>query len=75
MRSLLGGLGGEGSKAQRSPSKGVGFQTFGGLHVGCSQNYGHLLVIDYIMAPAIWGYQKWTLILGTTQVGACRGYR
>ena len=32
-------------------------------NVGCSQNYGSLLVIDYITAPNIWG-SKWDLNFG-----------
>ena len=31
-------------------------------HLVCSPNYGPLLVIDYITAPNIQGYQNWTLI-------------
>ena len=39
--------------------------------MGYSQNYGHLvvfLVIDYITAPIIKGYQNGTPILETTHV-------
>ena len=35
-------------------------------HVGCSRNSGPLMVIDYIRAPNIQGYQNGILTLGTT---------
>ena len=34
-------------------------------YLSCSQNDGPLLLIDYISAPNIWGYQKGILISGT----------
>ena len=34
--------------------------------MGCSQNAGPLLVVEYIAALNIWGCQSGTLILGTT---------
>ena len=34
--------------------------------MGCSQNYGPLLVVDYLAAPNAEGYQDGTLSLGTT---------
>ena len=36
--------------------------------MGRSQNYGPLLVVDYITAPNIQGYQNGILILRTTHV-------
>ena len=36
------------------------------INMGCSQNDGRLVVIKFITAPNIVGYQKGTLILGTT---------
>ena len=36
--------------------------------MGCSHNHGPFLVIDYIAAPHIQGYQNKTLILGTAHL-------
>ena len=36
--------------------------------MGEFQHYGPLLVIDYITAPNVEGYQNGTLILGTTHI-------
>ena len=36
--------------------------------MGCSQNDGPLLIIDYITAPNIYGNKNGTLIWGTTQI-------
>ena len=38
--------------------------------MGCSQNHGPLLGIDYITAPNIQGYQNGTRILGTPRMAA-----
>ena len=35
-------------------------------HLGCSQKYGPLLVLDYIAAANISGYQTGTISLGIT---------
>ena len=41
------------------------------MHRGCSENYGPVLVIDYITAPNMLGYQNRILILGTTHIWSC----
>ena len=36
--------------------------------MGCSQNHGPVLGIEYIAAPNMYGYQNGTLILGNTPI-------
>ena len=46
----------------------AGFRGFRVHQLGCSRNYGPLLVIDYLAAPNILGCQNGSLLLGTTQL-------
>ena len=43
--------------------------------MGCPQNYEPLLVIEYISAPNILGYQNGTVILGTLHIRIVWVYR
>ena len=48
---------------------------FDGLNLSCSQDYGPPLVICYIMAPIIQGYQNWTLVSSGNYPPESEGFR